>query len=157
MLLRLFSALPDPALVPVPVLILVPVASPLLLSSLSPLPSLLPSCVRPRASTPVPVPVPVPILRPFVRLHLRSCSCFRSYFVSVSSLFTSPSLPPTPLPSPFLPLTPIPPRPRSLLPVPRVRLPPRYNGHIQTPGLVNRAVGCSQRHPLSAEMMTRVE
>ena len=39
------------------------------------------------------------------------------------------------------------PRPRSLLPVPRTRLPPRYDALVQTPGLANGAVGCSQAPP----------
>ena len=39
------------------------------------------------------------------------------------------------------------PRPGSLLPVPRIRLPPRYDALVRTPGLANGAVGCSQAPP----------
>ena len=39
------------------------------------------------------------------------------------------------------------PRPRSLLPAPRIRLPPRYDALVPTPGLANGAIGCSQAPP----------
>ena len=39
------------------------------------------------------------------------------------------------------------PRPRSLLPAARIRLPPRYDALVLTPGLTNGAVGCSQAPP----------
>ena len=39
------------------------------------------------------------------------------------------------------------PRPRSLLPAPRMRLTPRYDALVPTPGLANGAVGCSQAPP----------
>ena len=39
------------------------------------------------------------------------------------------------------------PRTRSLFPVPRIRLPPRYDALVQTPGLAHGAIGCSQAPP----------
>ena len=103
----------------------------------------------------VPVPVPVPLRRSSTGPHPRPRPRSRPV------LLRSPLLP-----FPF-PLRPRPhdhsrprcrlrshprlqsrPRPRSLLPVPRTRLPPQYDALVQTPGLANGAVECSQAPPL---------
>ena len=127
-LLRLSSAHRDPILVPVPV-ILSPFPSPLLSSLPSPFPSSFPPRPRSRPrshhallrSPPPPFPLP---LRP--RPHDRSRP--RSHPRPRYRLQSRP-------------------RPRSLLPVTRTRLPPRYDTLVQTPGLANGAVGCSQAPP----------
>ena len=93
----------------------------------SPLPSPFPSCAPSFTSTPVPVaapsPFPLPLRprphdRPRPRYRLRSHPRLRSR-----------------------------PRPRSPLPAPRIRLAPRYDALVSTPGLANGAVGCSQAPP----------
>ena len=131
--LRFFTSLP-----PSPILFSFPLSSspfpfPLQSSLPSPFPSPFPSDVRLRVPTPVPVPVPAPFplpspfpfpLRP--RPHDRSRPRYR--------LRSHPQLQSRP-------------RPRSLLPAPRIRLPPRYDALVPTPGLANGAVGCSQAPP----------
>ena len=133
--LRFFAPLPpSPTLFSFP-LSSSPFPSPLQSSLTSPFPSPFPSGVRLRTPSPFP---PRPRSRPRSRPAL-----LRS------------------LPPPFpLPLHPRPldrlrshprlqsrPRPRSLPPAPRIRLPPRYDALVPTPGLANGAVGCSQAPP----------
>ena len=145
-LFRLPPALPNPTLVPV-IVVPVPISATLLAS----VPVPVPVPIRCSSTVPTPVPVPVPVPSPLP---------------SSAPSFTST---PVPVPAPSLfpfPLRPRPydrsrpryrlrshprfqsrPRPRSLLPAPRIRLPPRYDALVQTPGLANGAAGCSQAPP----------
>ena len=97
----------------------IPTPVPVPVPAPSPLPSPFPSCAPSFASTPVPAPLrPRPLDRPRPRYRLRSHPRLQSR-----------------------------PRPRSLLPAPRIRLPPRYDALVPTPGLTNGAVGYSQAPP----------
>ena len=154
-LICLSSALPDPVLVPIFVSIVTPV----------------PISVNALVFDPAPVPVPIlcssPGLHPRPRPRCRPVPAlvlvpiFTPWFASTPVAVPVPAPAPSPSPSPFT--SPFPPstqfclrsRPRlqsryrlhSLLPVPRTRLPPRYDARVQTPGLANGAVGCSQAPP----------
>ena len=134
---------PGPLLVPVPV-ILVPV----------------PISAAVLASIPVPVHVPVfvygsppPSRSPFPPRPRSRPRSRPALFCSSPPLFPFPLCPrPHDRSRPRYRLRSHPrlksrPRRRLLLPVPRTRLPPRYDALVQTPGLANGAVGCSQAPP----------